>query len=102
MPTINDTWTDFRGRKKLLSEIDHQHLSNIYWFHRIVFGMNMDWVLEISKERFNGQLLSYRPHVDFFQEYEYLKRHDHLRWTPTETEVWFKGVKVGEYLRLPE
>lgn len=73
-------WTTFQGKKVTLETIDHQHLSNVYWYARIFFESIPGNVLKIISERFNGQVLEYRPHADFEQEIQALENKGMLVW----------------------
>lgn len=109
-------WTTFQGRKVSLGTIDQQHLSNCYWFGRIIHGLKKDdeHLKLIVKElaiRFNGQLLPYRPHVEFEQEIAYLESIGCLRsrvnlnfassseWYGHVTDIVFEGEVVGEIIK---
>lgn len=63
-------WVTFKGKKVSSDTIDHQHLSNCYWYLLVIHAVPTDHSMMIGikeklAERFNGQLLPYRPHVDF-------------------------------------
>jgi hypothetical protein len=55
-------WHSETGEIKLISEIDHQHLSNIIWFDKIFKCFNNigSVYLELLN-RFNNELLPYKP-----------------------------------------
>lgn len=73
-------WITFQGKTVNLDVVDHQHLSNLYWYSRIFFGNVPENVLQFLSERFNGQVLEYRPHVDFKQELQGLEEKGMLTW----------------------
>lgn len=83
-PSQEITWTTFEGVTKTLSTIDHQHISNIYWFMKLV---NPDFYDKSTKtliageidKRFDGELLPYRPLPRFRGEIESLRRKGYLR-----------------------
>ena len=103
-------WTTFQGRKVSLGTIDQQHLSNCYWFGRIIHGLQKDddhlkRILDELAIRFNGQVLPYRPHSEFKQEIDALDRMGMLRKfcggdrrSAHVTEIWFDDMKVGEII----
>ena len=98
-----DRWKTWNGKLKLIGEIDHQHLSNIYWFHLIMWDKKYIWALEEIKSRFNGQLLPYKPHIDFKDEINWLESHGMITWNETtEFEfvrsgiIKYKGTNIGE------
>lgn len=100
-------WTTFKGKKVTMQTIDHQHLSNCYWFQHVLWGMPVDHphlieIKEVLADRFNGQLLPYRPHIDFKQEIDMLEGRGHLvkdENDPRLTKIFFEGVNVGEIIK---
>jgi len=96
-------WTTWDGVRKNISEIDHQHLSNIIHFMKYVnSNYRYSTKFEITNElyrRFEGVLLPYRPigtykpEIDFLQEQGYLVKNDlHNKY-----DIIIFGEKVGEY-----
>lgn len=77
------SWTTFRGTTLEIGTIDHQHLSNIYWYHKLVHNIEHVWVLDEIRNRFNGQLMPYSPHIDFTPEIHQLEALHILHWHPT-------------------
>ena len=92
-------WRTFRNKKVSLDTIDHQHLSNCYWYLKIIHNekeADLANLVETAKERFNGQLLPYRPHVDFLYEIKELKKLDCLVDEGGRTVIYYNGREVGE------
>ena len=60
-------WQSALGEIKMISEIDHQHLSNIIWFREIFNNknkVNCDVQIELVRElqrRFDGVRLPWKP-----------------------------------------
>jgi len=95
---LNTEWTTFNGRKVTLWDIDQQHLSNVYYFNTLIGqqSKNDDFIKILQKvldEKFNGQLLPYRPHRNFYQEIKILEQMGYLN---TNGEIHVNGVKIGE------
>ena len=100
------SWTTFKGKEVTLNSIDHQHLGNCYWFSRILYNLDVDNdhiknLIDTMAERFNGQILPYRPHIDFKEEIEMLERGGYLKKQSNylgveDYDIVFKGVKIGE------
>ena len=95
-------WVTFQGKPKLVSEIDHQHLSNMYWFHLIFWDKKLQWVIDEINDRFNGQILHYRPHLQFESEIQGLEDRGMIRWTTDGEDrflktgvITFKGEIIG-------
>lgn len=75
--------TTYKGEEKEVSELTHQHLSNILWVNRIISpdiednlhtpaGLMYLEVKTTIKKKFGGKVLLYRPKYDFIQEIEML------------------------------
>jgi len=95
-------WTTFQGKPLTVSEMDHQHLSNIYWFHLIFWERKMQWAIDEIENRFNGQILHYRPHIKFEAEIKFLEERGLIRWTTEENDplmktgvISFRGQIIG-------
>ena len=85
-------WVTFQGKTKLVSEIDHQHLSNMYWYYLIFWDKKLQWVLDEINDRFNGQILHYRPHLQFESEIQGLEDRGMIRWTEETKSIMKVGV----------
>lgn len=77
-------WITFDGRVVTLEEMEHQHMSNIYWFiTKILPNKYSDYIRQDImlwlKKRFNGLILYYQPHPDFKKEINYLLRKGYLK-----------------------
>ena len=79
-------------------------MSNVYWFLRIVHNTPKEALADIQKkmdERFNGQLLPYRPHVKFEQEIQFLKEKGMLSEIhESHYAIIWNGEIVGEIWTL--
>ncbi len=96
-------WQTFEGDRKKISEIDHQHLSNIYYYMKhILPGAYKDSVVKsITDElarRFDDILLPYRPLRRFKQEMDILQKKGWLWPKPSGIghNVIINGEWVGE------
>ena len=97
-------WTSFQNKVVDTETIDHQHLSNAYWYCRVVLNhtsyksvFSLSELKQIFSERFNGQILPYRPHVDFKWEIEFLKKEGFLKWeTKWKGTITFENEVIGE------
>lgn len=97
---LNRPWTTFKGKKVTFETIDHQHLSNIYWFRKVCWDDDSfcKTVEFISAERFNGQILPYRPHIDFKEEIGLLRRKGYLFQKDGGYSIVVNGKEIGEIL----
>lgn len=96
-------YTNYKGDKKPLTELEHQHLSNIYWFNTIVWKRtqeSLSLILEQIDKRFNGEILPYIPEWQFKNEIEWLESRGHFAWDEdkTEADVVYQGKVVGHYI----
>lgn len=106
-------WTTFDGRRVLKCKMSQQHLSNVYWFMVVVqkFPVHeFQWVGEELRNSFNGQLLPYRPHVDFKEERKLLEDQGMLLPTFEEfrkliilpiTPDSLMPIEIGEIIEFP-
>ena len=95
------TWTTFEGVEKSISEIDHQHLSNIYYFMKYVNPsfydkeVNMLIGMEIDG-RFDGKLLPWRPLKRFRGEIEFLRCKRWILRHGNKSLIVINGKIIGE------
>ena len=62
------TWVTFDGREIPLSQLSHQHLSNILYFFDIFHGDEPVLIREELEKRFGGLQLPYYPMITFRNE----------------------------------
>ena len=100
-------WTTFSGQKLSVSEMCHQHLSNILWYNIIIMGYSPsevtnlaqpgravdrhDVVMEQINLRFGGEILPYRPSYKFNYEIDRLEAMGLVKWNEEMTfgEVYY-------------
>lgn len=95
----------FNGRTNTLATIDHQHLSNLFYFEKYTWprvGTDprqeiIALIQEELDERFNGQLLPYRPHIRFEQELNVLRTAGYLM---EDGRIVVNGKQIGEVLTI--
>lgn len=95
----------FNKKEGDFDKIDHQHLSNCWWFIK-VFGENSEaekYTLEVIKrqllDRFNGQLMPYHPHIQNKGEIKALEAQGMVFQDPSEHnafDIIFEGKKIGK------
>ncbi len=94
-------WTTALGKKKKISEIDQQHLSNILWFCEIFWNWNrynsdtMFMIgLELAKrfpgETKNGERLEWRP-LPIPNEIAWIKK----TCTIKDGDIYRKSERIG-------
>jgi hypothetical protein len=107
---IETKWNTFQGRPVSLVSIDQQHLSNVYWYMLIVLGTPSSELFQIQEQlddRFNGQLMPYRPHPAFIHEIQTLNNKGllHLREESsagmTICDIIYNETVIGEIVTTP-
>ena len=87
-------WTTFSGRRRRISRIGHQHLSNIIWFREIVNEVAEDLVQRELKnqllQRYGGKRLPWKP-LPIPEEIGYLRSKGYI----VGTDIVYKGKRVG-------
>lgn len=96
-------WITFQGKEVSTETADHQHLSNCIWFAEVFFGIPLPEVQQAIRDRFNGQILPYRPHVDFEDEIKGLRDRGHLSKFDVNgvAVITYGGKTIGEIRRFP-
>lgn len=96
------TWTSALGERKKLSELDHQHLSNILWFNEIMhkwnrFNSGIQYHLEVElQKRFPGKYdkglrLEWKP-LPIPEEVSFIKERTIV---DPAGRIWYKGECIG-------
>jgi hypothetical protein len=93
-------WWTFEGVKKRVSEIDHQHLSNIIHFMNYVNpgypkSIKEGFITELRR-RFDGITLPWMPLRRFTGEIEFLRERRWLKETDGKTLIVIDGVLIGQ------
>ncbi len=95
-------WTTFKGKEVSSETVDHQHLSNTIWYLHIFENRRESELEEALSNRFNGQLLPYRPHIDFEEEITRLWSKDMIRAAGREVyDIVWQGNVIGEIRKIP-
>lgn len=68
-------WKTFQNEDVCAETISHEHLSNAYWYSKIILKDSylVNRLHSILIKRFAGIILEYKPHPKFHQEHEYLR-----------------------------
>lgn len=94
-----DFWVTYDNRIVKMEEMNHQHMSNIYYYiNTIVPGFYNNEIREYINEwlvkRFAGVILPYRPVPKFRFEKVYLSK---MGYTQENNDIVIGGVKIGSY-----
>jgi hypothetical protein len=95
------TYKTFEGKLVSISEIDHQHLSNVFWYQKLVCEVDpSNFIIEEVIKRFDGKILPYKPHHNFYKEIQILDEKGHLEWSEDKNtaNIIYLGSIVGKYV----
>ena len=104
---IMEKYTKYTFDNKLIKSDDmtHQHVSNSYWFEKIHHNKtdkDLKNYLDHIKEKFNGEILPYKPLKRFSSEIELLFTNKQLQHVKNNKyNIMFESVVVG-YVDLDE
>lgn len=88
----------YDGRETDYDTMTQQHLSNIFWYNSILMlGNKDDELLRQIDTRFGGEILPYKPVLDFKLEIKALHRRGYLTFNELENrwEIMYQNVVVG-------
>ena len=96
--TRGENWGTFYGKTIKISELSHQHLSNILYYFDLV--LDIGDLYPIRKElnnRFGGIQLPYQPMISFVQEIKELVRKGYTTGEPNSDIIvninWIGSIK---------
>ena len=69
----------FNGKKIKYTDLSHQHLSNIYWFNKLIRKRKSELELVVIECKYDGIILSYRPSCQFPEELIVLRELGYLQ-----------------------
>lgn len=100
-------YSTFEGKQVDTNEIGHQHLSNIYWFNKVLFGRDpLKIILDRLKNEFNNEILPYRPKVTFTSEINLLEYYGLISWEVIDGikrgNICYNGHVVGEVISVQD
>lgn len=94
------SWRTFEGRLVDLYSIDHQHLSNVFYYVNFTDPRHYEddireCISNELKRRFNGKLLPYHPMPSFTHEINFLRLKGMLL---RNNQIVYKGTLLGELI----
>jgi hypothetical protein len=90
-------WTTADGRRRKFSSIGHQHLSNIYWFNKVLNQYVNPDIRNELEFRFKGKILPWKPKL-IQNELELINSYCKVS---SEGKIFWKGDQIGE-IPIPE
>lgn len=86
----------FDGKQINVTQMKHSHVSNSYWYSKIIKDDQFDLWERVINERFDGVVLPYQPHPNFKNEFTFLLDSGYLISTSYGYDVVFENKKIGE------
>ena len=85
----------YDGRQIQLDAMSQQHLSNAYYYNLVRNSpiAVLDSYLKQLQQRFDNELLPYRPKVNFQQEINFLKKNNMI---DQHNNIIFNGKIIGK------
>jgi hypothetical protein len=100
---LTPTWLSFDGKRKTIDQLDHQHLSNIYYYMKytqpeVYSSAEVQMMKDELAKRFDDILLPYKPLRKFKLEIELLSRRGYLKQKKNMDglDVVINGEWIGE------
>lgn len=91
-------WTTFYGAAIEISDLSHQHLSNILWYFNLVLDRKPTELIQLElNKRFGGIKLPYHPLVSFPYELDVLEAKGFIQ-NRLNSDVVVNGQWVGKIL----
>jgi hypothetical protein len=92
-------WKTFEGRILHFEDMDHQHISNIFWFCVIVSPELYDDttkndIINFIEYKHQGLVAPYKPVRGFMYEQDILHRKGYLMM---DNSIVIKKIKIGSY-----
>lgn len=89
-------WGTFYGARIPISQLSHQHLSNIMWFYELVCSYKPVSQIQIEiDKRFGGIRLPYHPLISFPQEIDSLVNSGYTSGQPN-ADIVVDGKWIGK------
>ena len=93
-------WQTFEGQRKKISDIDHQHLSNIHYWMNLTFPGYEPEIVNLFQgelnKRFAGEILPYRPLRRFKMEMDILQEKGWL--LPKQSGIGHNIIINGQWI----
>ena len=86
----------FDGKQINVTQMKHSHVSNSYWYSKIIKDDQFDLWERVIREKFDGVVLPYQPHPNFESEFTFLLDNGYLISTSYGYDVVFENEKIGE------
>lgn len=97
-------WGSFNGKVHDTDTMDHQHISNIYWYYKLLVDISyrdktVEFILSEIDRRFNGEVLPYKPMDSFKIEIDALKKKGYIQDNGLNEDIIVNGEKIGEVIK---
>ena len=92
------TWVTGTGKRIPLSEIDHQHLSNILWYYKLLVGCEPHKrIMQLYREKFACIQLSFKPLPIPHELYDLHKK----GYLKDDGRIVYNNGIIGDVLHIP-
>ena len=85
----------FDGRAIKYTDLTHQHLSNIYWFNKVIYNRKSELELVVIDCKHDGVILAYRPTCNFPEELAVLRKLGYLR---EDGKIIYEKKEIGHVM----
>ncbi len=98
-------WGSFNGKTHTLETMDHQHLSNIIWYYKLLVGQSskreriLKLIMGEIENRFEGVVLPYRPMDNFKTEIEALRSYGYIKDNGLNEDIVVDGEVIGQVIK---
>lgn len=97
-------WGSFNGKTHTVETMDHQHISNISWYYKLLVGVTrrertLEFIMTEIERRFDGEILPYRPMASFRTEIDMLRGKGYIQDNGLNEDIIVNGEKIGEVIK---
>jgi hypothetical protein len=97
-------WGSFNGKTHTVETMDHQHLSNIVWYYKLLVGQShrertVKLIMCEIENRFEGVVLPYRPMDNFKMEIEALRSFGYIKGNGLNEDIIVDGEVIGRVIK---
>ena len=97
-------WGSFNGKTHTVETMNHQHISNIVWYYKLLVGATqrektLKIIMAEIGSRFDGEVLPYRPMDSFKIEIDELRRKGYIQDNGLNEDIVVDGEKIGEVIK---
>jgi hypothetical protein len=97
-------WGSFNGKTHTVETMDHQHISNIVWYYKLLVSATrrestLNLIMSEIQRRFDGEVLPYKPMDSFKMEIDALRRKGYIQNNGLNEDIVVDGEKIGQVIK---